>query len=148
MIVADASIATAWYLEPDNIVAQAAFAEVLEQGVAVPGNFIAEIAQSLLRAVRLSRITADEMQVAVAGLSSLEITVEPTPLASLVSLATRHSLSSYDAGYLYVAKLRGTQLATIDAQLTRAAKTEGCLWTPPPGGRGATEKRFSLLLAG
>jgi predicted nucleic acid-binding protein len=147
VIVADASIAAAWYLEPDNIAARAAFVEILERGVAVPGNFLAEIAQALLRSVRLSRIKNDEMRVAIEGLSTLEIVVEPTSLSSLIALATRHLLSSYDAGYLYVATSRGAQLATLDAQLARAARAEGCLWTPPPGGPTATEKRFSLLLA-
>jgi predicted nucleic acid-binding protein len=78
----------------------------------------------------------------------LKITIETASLPSMIALASAHALSSYDAGYLAIAKSRRVQLATLDAQLARAAKAEGRLWTPPPGGAAATEKRFSLLLAG
>lgn len=147
MIVVDASLAAAWYLEPDHPLGRSVFAEVLGGGAMVPGNFFAEVAQSLLRATRLGRIRDEEMHGAVESLALLDIAVEPATLSAMIALASKHSLSSYDAGYLCVAKLRGVALATIDAQLARAAQAEGCLWSPPPGGAVATEKRFSLLLA-
>jgi predicted nucleic acid-binding protein len=146
MIVVDASTVVAWYLEREEIEAQAVLAEVLERGALVPGNFLGEIAQSLLRAQRAGRISTNGILSAVESLSALNIAVEPASLPSMLELATKYSLSSYDAGYLAVANARRTRLATRDKALIAAAKAEGCLWTPPPPHE--VEKKFSLLLAG
>lgn len=147
MIVTDASIATAWYLDRENATAHAAFAEALQYGIIVPGNFHVEVAQALLRAVRLGQFVKDDLAESVESLLLVKTVVELPPLSVIVHFAEKYALSAYDAGYLAAAKLRRVQLATIDTQLGRAAQAEGCLWTPPPGGPAATEKRFSLLIA-
>ena len=42
------------------------------------------------------------------------------------SLAVRHSLTAYDASYLYLALRERLPLATLDARLTTAAAAAGC----------------------
>lgn len=51
--------------------------------------------------------------------------VETLPSAAfgqILHLARRHQLSAYDAAYLYLALTQGIGIATLDADLTRAAK--------------------------
>ena len=42
-----------------------------------------------------------------------------------MSLARRHRLTAYDAAYLELATREGIALATLDAELERAARAEG-----------------------
>ena len=46
-------------------------------------------------------------------------------LGDTLSLARRYKLSAYDAAYLELALRTGLQLATLDADLARAAATAG-----------------------
>ncbi|HTU70421.1 MAG TPA: type II toxin-antitoxin system VapC family toxin [Candidatus Baltobacteraceae bacterium] len=146
MIVVDASIAVDWYTDPTAAVPNAAFYEAIVSGAAVPGNFHGEAVQALLRAVRTGRMREVEMEANVADLDGLEFEVEFPPLGMVAHIAQKHELSAYDAAYIAVAKFRGIKLITRDAKLAKAAKAEGCLWTPPPPEE--VEKKFSLLLAG
>ncbi len=50
---------------------------------------------------------------------------EMTPVGEMFELASRLRLSAYDASYLLVAKKKGATLATLDAELARAADEAG-----------------------
>ena len=43
----------------------------------------------------------------------------------MLQLAERHRLTMYDAAYLELARRRGLPLASLDAELRRAAQAEG-----------------------
>ena len=43
----------------------------------------------------------------------------------LMTLARKHRLTAYDAAYLELALREGIALATLDAELERAARAEG-----------------------
>lgn len=45
--------------------------------------------------------------------------------ASIVSIATAHRISAYDAAYLHLAMVTGEPLATLDVSLRKAAKAAG-----------------------
>jgi predicted nucleic acid-binding protein len=45
--------------------------------------------------------------------------------SSIVSAATAHKISAYDAAYLQLAMITGEPLATLDVSLRKAAKTAG-----------------------
>jgi predicted nucleic acid-binding protein len=54
-------------------------------------------------------------------------------LEGAIVLAERHRLSVYDATYLWLAIDMGGELATLDADLARAAEAEGVALAIPPG---------------
>jgi predicted nucleic acid-binding protein len=54
------------------------------------------------------------------------VTLDRSPdEAELLRLARRHGLTAYDASYLELARRDALPLATLDADLTRAARAEG-----------------------
>jgi predicted nucleic acid-binding protein len=101
-------------------------------GLVVPGNFHAEVIQTLLRAARTDRLSSREVSEAIAGLDELGAEVVHAPSALVAALAQKHLLSAYDAGYLAVALVRGVPLLTLEKvekrKLGAAARSEGCLW--------------------
>jgi predicted nucleic acid-binding protein len=59
-------------------------------------------------------------------LAGLRVRVDREPQESVVlSLVRTHGLSIYDASYLELALREAIPLATLDAQLTAAARAEG-----------------------
>lgn len=131
MITIDASIALAWYLEPQNPFAQAALDAVIDRGGAIPGNFESEVVHVLLVNERRQRSTAFQTLRALEELRDLTLLVTTPPLSLIADLARRHALSGYDAGYLAVAIERAAPLATLDQQLAEAARREHALWAGP-----------------
>lgn len=91
----------------------------------VPAHFWPEVANALLRSLgisaaevmrRLERLATSGIEVADRGLPGLTEAVE---------LAQRHRLSVYDAVYLQLALDIDATLASLDADLVRAAHREG-----------------------
>lgn len=125
-IVIDASLALAWVLDepqPDWAHHLRAQAEGRLVDLRVPTAFWLEVDNIL---VRQPGTTHDQMLEGVLRLDALGLTdVEldrPMRLRSL-ELAFRHRLTTYDAVYLALAVDQGVQLATLDAQLARAASS-------------------------
>jgi predicted nucleic acid-binding protein len=90
-----------------------------------PSHFLAEVANAELRgrrssssdvAVRVERIVASGIETADRGLHGL---------FEAIDLASRHGLTVYDALYLQLALDVDGELATLDADLRRAAEAEG-----------------------
>ena len=89
-----------------------------------PGHFLAEVANGQLRgrrvaaadvAARVERIVASGIEPADRGLHGL---------LEAIDLADRHGLTIYDALYLQLALDVDGELATLDADLRRAAIAE------------------------
>ena len=88
-----------------------------------------EVANVLLVATRLGRITTDDWQRIRDDLGALPIDVDPESCArvldTVLPIASEHNLSVYDAMYLELALRLGLPLATLDQELMAAGKAAG-----------------------
>jgi predicted nucleic acid-binding protein len=74
---------------------------------------------------RRKRISEADTASFLRALSSLGILVDHSPdEGAVLSLARKHRLSIYDAAYLELAQREVVPLATLDAGIIRAARTE------------------------
>ena len=109
----------------------------------VPGIWALEVVNVLLVAERRGRIDPAASGRFLELLRGLPIDVYwNLPLddsASLFDIARRHHLSAYDAAYLSLAVRRGLPLATKDAHLGQAARTEGVELLQPDNAGDASE---------
>jgi predicted nucleic acid-binding protein len=78
-------------------------------------------------AVRRSRITSAQAQLAAAFADGLPIEFDPQAagVGALFMAASSHGLTAYDAIYLQLAVLRGGDLLTADSALAQAAQRAG-----------------------
>ena len=75
---------------------------------------------------RRKRITESDTGFFLRDLAGLRIRVDREPEEAVVlRLARAHRLSVYDASYLELALRKAIPLATLDADLTAAARAEG-----------------------
>jgi predicted nucleic acid-binding protein len=90
-----------------------------------PAHFRAEMANALLRSVRLDPldVTARLRQLFLAGVDVVDRGF--IGIVEAVELAIRHRLSVYDAAYLALALDLDGELATTDRALATAARAEG-----------------------
>jgi len=125
--VLDASISACWALQDEeDSKAEAAFARIKTDQAVVPSHWWFEIRNILVVNERRRRITASDTGVFLRHLAALRLRVDREPDENVVlSLARTHSLSVYDACYLELALREAIPLATLDAQLTAAARAEG-----------------------
>jgi len=126
MIAIDASIVIWLLLEngPPEV-----WEALVEYDGVVPATFYSEIAQAILRAERLKRITSGQVTRVVETVNGMPLSIHVPSLGLTIELARKHSLSAYDAAYLAVAIERNLALATLDGRLAAAAKAEKRLWT-------------------
>ncbi len=127
VLILDASVAAAWLFSDETEPrADAVLARLAEDGAFVPQLWHLEIRNVLLVAERRGRISMDETEELLDALSELPIQTDTTPgLAAAFALARGHGLSFSDALYLELAQRRSGALATLDAQLARAAAAQG-----------------------
>ena len=127
MLVLDASISAPWFLpDEDDSSSHAAARQVETEGAVVPAIWMYEIRNVLLIAERRGRLTSADVLLALEGLEKLPLTIDVDPdYPATYLLATRHSLSFYDAAYLELAQRSGGVLATLDRRLGRAVEAEG-----------------------
>ena len=100
---------------------------VVAHGAVVPALFEAEVANVLVQAERRKRIAPALVDRMLGILGGLPIEIEPplrTPTRAL-DLARAHGLTVYDALYLETAIRRALPLATLDADLRKAAHATG-----------------------
>jgi predicted nucleic acid-binding protein len=128
MLVIDTSVAAAWWFADEVTPATDAVLErVVAEGAVVPALFPAEAANVLLQAERRKRIAPALVDRMLGILGGLPIDVE-APLRSparALDLARAHGLTVYDATYLEAAIRRALPLATLDGDLTMAARAAG-----------------------
>ncbi|MEO7027006.1 MAG: type II toxin-antitoxin system VapC family toxin [Caulobacteraceae bacterium] len=130
MLVLDASIALTWCFDDEATPAtEAVFQEVRDEGALVPWLWRIEVGAVLLQAERRGRIGADDVSRRLRLMGDLPIVTDAETLlngwTSVLPLARAEKLTAYDAVYLELALRRGASLATLDAELARAAERRG-----------------------
>jgi predicted nucleic acid-binding protein len=127
----DASVALCWCFPEQGTSYTDAVMKVVEEGgeVRVPFIWPLEVSNALLIAERYKRVTV--RQTAAFFRYAKEWLLPPDTQAlgsafdSLLNLARRYQLSSYDAAYLELALREGLPLATLDSALRSAARRVG-----------------------
>ena len=124
-VVVDASAAVSFLLgEPAWVERWREWAET-DAIVFAPAHFAAEVANALLRSIRLpaAEVSVQLGRLQRSGVDSADRSVPG--LLEAVALADAHRLTVYDALYLQLALDVEAELATLDGALLDAARAEG-----------------------
>jgi predicted nucleic acid-binding protein len=132
--VLDASVALLWLAPETNPAgadyATAALGALADSQALVPSLFALEIANVVAKLESRGISTEADSQRYITLLGRLNIAVDQATAAQAcgdtLSLARRYKLSAYDAAYLELALRAGLPLATLDANLAKAAEIAGC----------------------
>ena len=128
--IIDCSMTMAWCFADEATPKTSQVLERLDkESVLVPSLWFFEVTNVLAMAEKRKRITAEQSDQFLSLLTALEIEVDEQAsgraFAHLLALCRSHGLTSYDAVYLDLAMRRRLPLASLDAQLRRAAKAIG-----------------------
>jgi predicted nucleic acid-binding protein len=128
--VIDCSVAMAWLFHDEATPKTAALLDRLVAETAlVPGWWFIEITNVLAFAERKRRVTPAQSDAFIADIQKLGIERDDQgpdrAFTYLLSLCRTHHLTSYDAVYLDLAVRRNLPLATLDADLRKAARKLG-----------------------
>lgn len=100
----------------------------LLRGIQVPSLWALEIANVVVKVESRGIVTEADAQRFIVLLGRLSIVTDQATaahaLGDTLNLARRYKLSAYDAAYLELALRTGLPLATLDADLTKAATTK------------------------
>jgi predicted nucleic acid-binding protein len=97
----------------------------------VPSLFFMESANALLMAHRRQRLDQDTLILLLQTLSVMPFErIDSHDLIQTTALAQKHTLTVYDATYLWMAMHRGIPLASPDMALRKAALAEGIFYQP------------------
>ena len=130
-LVLDASVSAAWCFPDETTPLAEGLLDRLATGLeaVVPSIWPFEIANAVLQAERLKRITQAHAAAELHQLMLLPITVEPVQTSRafgmVLSLAREQNLTEYDAAYLELAIRESLPLATVDDGLRNAARDLG-----------------------
>jgi predicted nucleic acid-binding protein len=87
------------------------------------------VANALLSGEKRQRITIAQVTSILRAIADLPISIDPVQMdhafQQILPLARQSNLTEYDAGYLELALRLNLPLATLDAQLRRAAQSIG-----------------------
>jgi predicted nucleic acid-binding protein len=131
--VLDASVALLW-LAPDTNPAGVAYVSVVlralkEAQAVVPSLWPLEVGNVITKLESKNIVTEADSQRFIVLLGALDIVVDSATarcaLGDTLNLARRYKLSVYDAAYLELALRTGHPLATLDADLAKAAILAG-----------------------
>lgn len=133
--VLDASVALLWLAPETNPsgadYAAATLVALKESQAVVPSLLALEIANVVAKLEFRGVVTEADSQRYIALLGRLNITTDQATaahaLGDTLNLARRYRLSAYDAAYLELALRTGLPLATLDADLGKAATASGVL---------------------
>jgi predicted nucleic acid-binding protein len=131
--VLDNSVAMCWLLNdgrPSDVAYAAKVLESLKKTHAVvPALWALEAANVIAKVESKGLLAEARTQAFVATLGRLNIVVDKSTathaLGETLNLARRYKLSAYDAAYLELALRDGLPLATLDADLAKAARKAG-----------------------
>jgi predicted nucleic acid-binding protein len=124
--VIDASVAASWLLPDEGHAgATAAFARLRTDHALVPSLWWFEMRNLFIVNERRGRLDSEKTGKALALLAGLPIQQDGgAEEAALLRLARQHRLTIYDAAYLELALRESLALATLDAELAKAASVE------------------------
>ncbi len=124
--VLDASIAACWaFDDEDHPIAALSLERIRSDEALVPSLWWFEVRNTLIVSERRGRVTEADVATFLRGLNRLGVSVDRSPdETEVLSLARRHRLTVYDVSYLELAQREGVPLATLDADLARAARAE------------------------
>jgi predicted nucleic acid-binding protein len=125
--VMDCSIAMTWLFADERTAATDALQDRLAAEAAlVPALWHLEIANVLTMAERKGRITSEDAVLFTRLLRAFDVETDPglglATADALLPLCRAHRLAAYDAAYLELAMRRRLPLATVDKELTVAAR--------------------------
>ncbi len=128
--VLDASITLAWCFQDEATPDTTALLERLStEDAFVPALWTLEVGNILLGAERKGRISPANTKEFLNLLDALNIQIDHQMVTrgfnEILSLASFHNLTTYDAAYLELAMRLGIPLATKDLQLRQAANNVG-----------------------
>lgn len=127
--VLDASVVLAWLLPDERSdAARRIIVRAAHERPYAPSLLMLEVGNALLQAERRSRLPRVTRLELLDAFTSLPIALEPVSAEAMLraaEVAAAHSLTIYDACYLELAVLRRCALASFDAALLAAARSEG-----------------------
>jgi predicted nucleic acid-binding protein len=128
--VIDASATLPWRFADEATSWSEALLDRLEAGeeALVPAHWPLEVLNGLLVARRKGRVTDAQVSEFIEDLAALPIRTLPaaaTEWPIILGLAQQHRLTAYDVAYLDLAQRAGLPLATLDADLRKAAAAAG-----------------------
>ena len=131
-LVLDASVVMTWCFPDEASQKGIEISERIAEDarIAVPAFWRHEILNALLVSERRRRLTPGLTRTFLEDLNRLPVDVDEQATPATVfdktqSLCRKHGLTAYDAAYLELAMRGGYDLATIDDELHRAARSEG-----------------------
>ena len=129
-IVVDCSVTMAWGLRDEATdFTDSVLRTVQENGAEAPLLWFLEVTNVLLMAQKRKRISRQEAREFMAMLGALPIEVDvlepPDVFTTVIDLAEKHGLTTYDAAYLELAMKMELPLASRDHELNFAARKEG-----------------------
>lgn len=133
IFVLDASVALLWLVPETNPAgvdyASATLKALKESQAIVPSLLTLEVANVVAKLEFKGLVAEADSQRFLALLGRLNIVTDQATaahaLGDTLNLARRYKLSAYDAAYLELALRKGLPLATLDANLAKAATTAG-----------------------
>jgi len=131
--VLDNSVTMRWFFgdgKPQELVYAGKVLDALKSASAiVPATWGLEVANVLARAEAKGWVTEARSEAFLEMLEGVEIEADAATFAHVLThtlqLARRYGLSAYDASYLELSLRLGLPLATLDADLQKAAKKAG-----------------------
>ncbi len=131
--VLDASVALLWLVPETNLAgvdyAALTLKALKESQAIVPSLFALEAANVVAKVESKGVVTEADSQRFIALIGRLNLVTDQATanhaLGDTLNLARRYKLSAYDAAYLELAQRTGLPLATLDANLAKAATTAG-----------------------
>ena len=124
-------MAVAWCFADERHAGAEAILDSLSQSAQAiaPSIWPFEVANALLIGERRNRISVAQVTLLLRHLGNLPITLDPVQTESaferILPFARQERLTEYDATYLELAIREGLPLATLDADLRRAARKVG-----------------------
>jgi len=124
--VLDASVVACWaFDDEEHPIAALALERIRGDEARAPSLLWFELRNILIVNERRKRIAEIDTAGFLRALARLGVTIDRAPVeADVLALARRHRLTVYDAAYLELSRREGVALATLDAQLARAARAE------------------------
>lgn len=126
-IVADASVALAWFFEEEQTAQALGILDKIEkEGLLVPSLWWSEIENGILMGERRGRKELAQSEAFLKLIQALPIEADETPRYRLsqdiLRIGRQFQLTSYDAAYVELASRESAVLATFDESIRRTAQ--------------------------